>query len=137
MQDKSVRPRSQAPRPHRRGGVAPPRLPGPDRVSPREPDGYPDRVGLPLAAATVGDFRGLAAWVVVRCRAGWGALPRQCSFAAQIAPPTPQTRRPSDTLRGKAAPTRQSTTMRAAEVAGTTPPRASWLCVAASAPQAA
>ncbi len=44
-------------------------------------------------------------WAVVLCRAGGRALPRQCSSAAQIAPPTPQTRRPSDKWRGKAAPT--------------------------------
>ena len=48
------------------------------------------------------------------CRAS-AALPRQCSSAAQIAPPTPQTGRPSDTLRGKAAPTRQGTTTHAAK----------------------
>ena len=50
------------------------------------------------------------------CRVGGGPLPRRlwCS-AAQITPRTPQTRRPSDKWRGKAAPTRQSATMRAAE----------------------
>ncbi len=39
---------------------------------------------------------------------GDGPLPRQCGSAARIAPPTPQTGRPSDKLRGKAAPTAPS-----------------------------
>ena len=45
------------------------------RRAPGEPDGYPDRVDLPLAADTVGEFRGLAAPDVLPCHLRGRAAP--------------------------------------------------------------